>query len=134
MAFFFVFASTIRLKNSNAIKSFKFQEVDTSAEVCSRHSVFLIAPPIFIFFMKQKIPSQQFQCKMVTKNLSTHFRLLNATLKGWYLAKSVLCKPKILPKDFLEKGDGITTLYPFIRHLWTSVSFLLIFPNELLFH
>ena len=108
-----VFASTIRLKNSNAIKSFKFQEVDTSAEVCSRHSVFLIAPPIFIFFMKQKIPSQQFQCKMVTKNLSTHFRLLNATLKGWYLAKSVIKgKPRILPTDFLKKGDGITTLHP----------------------
>ena len=24
--------------------------------------------------------------------MSTHFRLLNATLKGWHLAKSVLCE------------------------------------------
>ena len=33
--------------------------------------------------------------------MSTHFRLLNATLKGWHLAKSVLCQVN-LAKNLLK--------------------------------
>ena len=43
--------------------------------------------------------------------MSTHFRLLNATLKGWHLAKSVLCqiccesKGEISVRNFLTKHN-----------------------------
>ena len=35
--------------------------------------------------------------------MSTHFRLLNATLKGWHLAKSVLCQNKITKEEFYKE-------------------------------